>query len=69
VRRLTESISGKSAAAVAMGKQLFYRQLDMGLDAAYQLAAETMACNMMCEDAGEGIDAFMAKRKPIWKGC
>jgi 1,4-dihydroxy-2-naphthoyl-CoA synthase len=35
----------------------------MGLDAAYQLAAETMACNMMCDDAANGIDAFMAKRK------
>ncbi len=68
VRRLTDSICGKSAAAVSMGKQLFYRQLEMGIDAAYQMASETMACNMMCEDAGEGIDAFMAKRKPEWKG-
>ncbi len=51
-----------------MGKQLFYQQLEMGLDGAYQLASETMACNMMCEDAGEGIDAFMQKRKPEWKG-
>jgi enoyl-CoA hydratase/carnithine racemase len=68
VRRLTDSISAKSAAAVVMGKQLFYQQLEMGLDAAYQLAAETMACNMMCEDAAEGIDAFMAKRRPEWRG-
>ncbi|MBI5785891.1 MAG: enoyl-CoA hydratase, partial [Rhodocyclales bacterium] len=45
-----------------------YRQLEMGVDAAYQLATETMACNMMFEDAGEGIDAFMAKRKPEWQG-
>jgi enoyl-CoA hydratase/carnithine racemase len=68
VRALTGSICAKSAAAVAMGKQLFYQQLEMGLDAAYQLAAETMACNMMCDDAAEGIDAFMAKRKPEWRG-
>ncbi len=68
VRRLTDSISAKSAAAVVMGKQLFYQQLEMGLDAAYQLAAETMACNMMCDDAAEGIDAFMAKRRPEWRG-
>jgi len=68
VGRLTNSICAKSSAAISMGKQLFYRQLEMGLDAAYQLASETMACNMMCEDAGEGIDAFMAKRKPEWKG-
>jgi 1,4-dihydroxy-2-naphthoyl-CoA synthase len=38
----------------------------MGLDAAYQLAAETMACNMVTEDAQEGIDAFIARRKPSW---
>jgi 1,4-dihydroxy-2-naphthoyl-CoA synthase len=55
--------------ALAMGKQMFYRQLEMGLDGAYQLAAETMACNMMAHDAAEGIDAFMQKRKPEWKGC
>jgi enoyl-CoA hydratase/carnithine racemase len=64
VRRLTLVIAGKSATAVAMGKQLFYQQLEMGLDGAYQLAAETMACNMMSDDAAAGIDAFMAGRKP-----
>jgi 1,4-dihydroxy-2-naphthoyl-CoA synthase len=48
---------------------MYYRQLEMGLDAAYAFAAETMACNMMGEDAAEGIDAFMGKRKPEWKGC
>jgi enoyl-CoA hydratase/carnithine racemase len=67
VKKLTDSISAKSAVAVGMGKQLFYRQLEMGLEGAYQLAAETMACNMMAEDAGAGIDAFMEKRKPEWK--
>ena len=68
VARLTASICAKSPAAIAMGKQMFYGQLEMGLDAAYQHAAEVMACNMMCEDAAEGIDAFMAKRKPEFKG-
>lgn len=70
VKKLTDSILSKSPAAVAMGKQAFYRQIEMGLDGAYQLAAETMACNMMAEDAQEGIDAFIAKQPmPQWKGC
>jgi len=69
VKKLTDSVLAKSAVAVAMGKQIFYRQLEMGLAGAYQVAAETMACNMMAADAGEGIDAFMAKRAPQWKGC
>lgn len=68
VAKLTASICAKSPAAIAMGKQMFYSQLEMGLDAAYQHAAEVMACNMMCEDAAEGIDAFMSKRKPVWTG-
>ena len=68
VRKLTDSILAKSGLAVAMGKKMFYKQLEMGLAGAYQLAAETMACNMMAAVAGEGIDAFMAKRAPQWKG-
>jgi enoyl-CoA hydratase/carnithine racemase len=68
IARLVASICAKSPLALRMGKEMFYRQLEMGLDAAYQLAAETMACNMMAEDAAEGIDAFIAKRKPDWKG-
>ncbi len=69
VKKLTDSILAKSPVAVGMGKQLFYSQLEMGLEGAYQLASETMACNMMAADAAEGIDAFMQKRKPTWKGC
>ncbi|MDD5176556.1 MAG: enoyl-CoA hydratase [Sterolibacterium sp.] len=69
VRKLADSICEKSSVAIALGKQLFYKQLEMGLAGAYQLASETMACNMMAADAGEGIDAFMQKRKPEWKGC
>ena len=63
VKRLTDSICAKSQAAIAMGKQLFYRQLEMGLMGAYQLAGETMACNMMTDDAVAGIDGFMNKKK------
>ena len=68
VARLAASICAKSPLAIAMGKQMFYGQLEMGLDAAYQQAAEVMACNMMSEDAAEGIDAFMARRAPAWTG-
>ena len=70
VKKLTDSILSKSPAAVAMGKQAFYKQIEMGLEGAYQLAAETMACNMMAEDAQGGIDAFISKQPmPPWKGC
>ena len=68
IAALAASIVAKSPVAIRMGKQLFYKQLEMGIDAAYQVAAETMACNAMCEDAAEGIDAFIAKRKPAFKG-
>ena len=68
VDRLARSILGKSSVAIGMGKQMFYKQLEMGLDAAYQYASEVMACNMMTDDAGEGIDAFIGKRKAEWKG-
>jgi enoyl-CoA hydratase/carnithine racemase len=68
IRKLTDSILAKTPVAIKAGKQMFYRQLEMGLDDAYELASETMACNMMAEDAQEGIDAFVGKRKPQWKG-
>ena len=68
VRHLADSIVNKSPLAIAMGKELFYRQLELGLEAAYACASEAMACNMNSEDAREGIDAFIAKRKPEWKG-
>ena len=68
IGKLTDSILAKTPVAIKAGKQMFYRQLELGLDAAYELASEVMACNMMAEDAQEGIDAFVAKRKPEWKG-
>ncbi len=67
VLELANKIISKSAAAVSAGKGLFYKQLEMPLQKAYELAAETMACNMMTQDAGEGIDAFKEKRNPEWK--
>jgi enoyl-CoA hydratase/carnithine racemase len=68
VQHLASSISAKSPLAVATGKQMFYRQLEMGLEQAYAYASEIMACNMSSEDACEGIDAFIAKRQPYWRG-
>lgn len=67
LQELVASITNKSAAALATGKQLFYRQLETGLSGAYEQASEFMACSMLTHDAGEGIDAFVAKRKPEWK--
>lgn len=69
IEQLVQSILAKSAVAVRMGKGMFYRQLEMGLAEAYDYAGEVMACNMMSADAGEGIDAFMQKRKPAYRGC
>lgn len=67
VRELAEAIRAKSAAAVATGKRMFYKQLELGVSDAYDYTAEVMACNMMAADAREGIDAFMQKRPPEWR--
>jgi enoyl-CoA hydratase/carnithine racemase len=64
--RLLDSILAKPRVALAMGKELFYRQREMGIEAAYQLAAQTMAANMMDGCALEGVTAFSEKRKPNW---
>ncbi len=68
IERLAQAIIAKPAVAIGMGKGLFYRQLEMGVEAAYQLAGHTMACNMIDEVAQEGVAAFMEKRKPSWAG-
>lgn len=67
IERLLERIVHKPRVAVAMGKQLFYRQLEKGIAAAYDDAAHTMACNMMDEGALEGVQAFIDKRPPAWR--
>jgi len=61
------SILGKPREAVAMGKALFYQQRECGIEAAYQLAGQTMACNMAHEVAQEGVAAFIEKRAPQWR--
>ena len=63
---LAREIAGKSALTVATGKEAFYRQAELDLAAAYRYAAEVMTTNMLARDAGEGIDAFLAKRAPVW---
>ncbi len=66
VEALAAAIVAKPRVAIAMGKQLFYRQLERGVEAAYEDAGRTMACNMMDEAALEGVQAFVDKRKPAW---
>ncbi|KXU82026.1 enoyl-CoA hydratase [Caballeronia megalochromosomata] len=67
VRSLAATIAAKPREAVAAGKGLFYRQLETGIEAAYALASETMACNMMEDAALEGTQAFIDKRAPRWR--
>ena len=69
IQTFVEAIVSKSPVAVATGKEMFYKQLEMGLEAAYHYASEVMAGNMMAEDAAEGIDAFIQKRPAVWRGC
>ena len=67
VEKLLTSILHKPSTAVRMGKAMLYRQREMGMEAAYQLAGQTMATNMMDADAQEGAQAFAQKRTPAWR--
>jgi enoyl-CoA hydratase/carnithine racemase len=69
VNDLASKIAHKSPLTLAIGKEAFYRQAEMGLEAAYAYASETMTRNMLARDAEEGIDAFLAKRPPVWQGA
>jgi enoyl-CoA hydratase/carnithine racemase len=64
VEKLVANIVAKPRLAVAMGKELFYRQVELPIAAAYEAAGQTMACNMMDETALEGVQAFIEKRPP-----
>ena len=64
--KLVQSILSKPKEAIAMGKALFYKQRETNIEAAYQLAGQTMACNMSHPMAQEGVQAFIEKRKPQW---
>jgi len=67
-RRFTDIILSRSSATIRFGKQAFYRQIDHPLAAAYDITSEVMACNMLLDDAAEGIDAFLQKRPASWHG-
>jgi enoyl-CoA hydratase/carnithine racemase len=66
VAALADRIKAKSAVAIRLGKQTFYRQIEQGIGGAYAQAGETMTCNVLTEDAAEGMSAFTAKRPPNW---
>jgi enoyl-CoA hydratase/carnithine racemase len=65
--KLARRIAGKSALTLKLGKEAFYRQLDMPLVEAYRYAGQVMVENMMVRDAKEGISAFVEKRTPTWE--
>jgi enoyl-CoA hydratase/carnithine racemase len=68
VARITRAIIGKSPLTLRIGKEAFYRQLERPVAEAYDYAGRVMVENMLARDAEEGIDAFLAKRTPVWTG-
>ena len=67
VSELARTIAVKSPLVLKIGKEAFYRQAELDLDAAYAYASEVMVTNMLAHDAEEGIDAFLQKRPPKWE--
>jgi enoyl-CoA hydratase/carnithine racemase len=68
VMAMAERILAKSPLTLRLGKEAFYRQLELGMAEAYAHAGRVMTLNMLARDAAEGIDAFLAKRPPVWSG-
>ena len=66
IMHFAKSIVSKSAYTVRIGKEAFYRQMDMNLNDAYEMASEVMVENMLAADAQEGMTAFIEKREPVW---
>ena len=67
ILKIAKKIASKSNLTIKIGKQAFYKQLEMPLKKAYSYTAKVMTTNMMAIDAKEGISAFLEKRKPVWK--
>jgi enoyl-CoA hydratase/carnithine racemase len=67
LEKVVAAIISKPRVAIAIGKEFFYRQSELGIAAAYDAASQIMACNMMDEAALEGVQAFIEKRPPRWK--
>ena len=67
VFKIAKKIASKSNLSIKIGKQTFYKQLEMPLDKAYAYTSKMMTINMLAMDAKEGISAFLEKRKPVWK--
>jgi enoyl-CoA hydratase/carnithine racemase len=67
VKIFTDRIVARSAAVIGLGKRAFYAQVERPIDAAYAVATESMARNLLEPDTAEGIDAFLEKRSPNWK--
>ena len=67
VIKIAKIIASKSNLTIKIGKQAFYKQLEMPLKQAYTYTSKMMTLNMMAMDAKEGISAFLEKRKPKWK--
>ena len=67
ILKLAKTISSKSNLTIKIGKQAFYKQLEMPLSKAYKYTSQMMTLNMMSLDAKEGISAFLEKRSPKWK--
>jgi enoyl-CoA hydratase/carnithine racemase len=68
VRTLAENITAKPRCAIADGKRVFYEQIELNPEAAYSLAADEMTRNLFGADTQEGLDAFLQKRPPRWRG-
>jgi enoyl-CoA hydratase/carnithine racemase len=67
IDELAAAIAAKPQSVIAAGKALFYRQLELGIAPAYQIAGQAMACNMLDDIAQEGVSAFIEKRSPTWR--